>query len=115
MSSPFNPADIREDAWVVIEVTPHYIKSRAHVSGDTYVERTEHIDDDALFEMNQAQRDANDSTRWGTGKVAARIPLNKYFEQGGLAENIKKGNDDHTRWWLNREENRPFRTKRGVI
>jgi len=78
------------------------------------VRRTDHLASEELLEMNQAQRDANDSIPWGEGKVAARIPLPEFFSKG-WSDAAKTGDSDHMKWLLNHSDNAHWRTKRGTI
>jgi hypothetical protein len=43
----------------------------------------------------------------------ARIPLNKLYAE--IVPRMKQGDEEHLKWWLNRDENQPFRTKSGRL
>ena len=57
----------------------------------------------------------NDSIgkRWGDGRVAARIPMNKFYQD--VAPRLKEGDLDFVKWYLNHEKTKPFRTFKGRI
>ena len=45
-------------------------------------------------------------------KVAS-VPLNKFYAD--FAPRLKEGDKDFGKWWLQKDENQPFRTRRGKI
>ena len=115
--------------WEVVEVTPEYRRSMAVHSYDpfgkpVYIERTESLVAPALLEQNAQERNETDGTRWSSGmgsekggnipliKVAS-MPLNVFFAE--IAPRQAAGDRDFLRWFLNRDENAPFRTRRGKI
>lgn len=69
-----------------------------------------------LLKQNRQQYDTDQKfSRKGSeldAKVAS-IPLNKFLND--FAEPLKQGDKDFTKWWLNKDENRPFRTIKGKI
>lgn len=115
--------------WQVVEVTPTYRRSVGHgthpVSGvPIEVMRTEFLEDEPLQALNTEERNARDTKRWSSGAGSekggnvpmvrvARIPLNKLYAD--IAPRMKQGDEEHLRWWLQREENQPFRTKSGRL
>lgn len=101
-------------AWEVFETTPHYRRARLWLDGERYVVRTEYLAEDALLESNRRAYDDSAGKRWGDGQVVARIPLNRFF-QSELAEKVREGDREHLRWWLDRDEARPYRTFKGRI
>lgn len=105
-----------DSAWTPFEVTEDYIRSYAVIDlgGEkTTVARTQYLADDLLQRANTQELNDSDGKRWGDGKVVARVPLNKWFAE--LRDKVKEGDRDHLSWWLNKEENRPFRTFRGRV
>lgn len=122
-------ADCQNVTWQVVEVTPTYRRSvgrGAHpVTGlPIEVMRTEHLQDEAIQALNAEERSARDGKRWSVGAGSdaggnvpmirvARTPLNKFLSD--IAPKMREGDLDHQRWWLNREENTPFRTRSGKL
>lgn len=100
-------------AWEVFEVTPEFRRSRLELEPGKFIIKTEHFADEELVEDNKRLFDESLSQRFGDGKVIARIPLNKFYQD--LAGGVRTGDKDHLKWWLNRDENRPFRTFRGRV
>jgi len=116
-------AQVPESRWRVVERTDTDIVSEAdiEVKGKTVtIRRRQMIGDEELQAINKhlydtsgrfSQRSAGE-----IGTPVANIPLSIVFDpRHGIAENMKKGNRDHLRWWLNREENQPFRSHKGKL
>lgn len=77
----------------------------------SFIIRTEYLAEDTLLEQNRQLLNESDGKSFGDGRVVARVPLNKLYQ-----DFAGRWNDaDFTRWYLNRDENRPFRTFRGKI
>lgn len=122
-------ADCANVRWRVVETTPLYRRSVGHgthpVSGvPIEVMKTEYLADEDLQSLNTEERLSRDAKPWSAGSGSekggnvpmvrvGRIPLNKFFSE--LAPKIKEGDKDHMRWFLNRPENQPFRTKSGKV
>lgn len=122
-------ADCQNVTWEVVEVTPEYRRSVGRgthpISGvPIEVMRTEFLADDELQKLNAEERNARDSKPWSAGAGSekggnvplirvGRIPLNKLFSE--IAPKMREGDKDHLKWWLNRDENQPFRTKSGKL
>lgn len=120
--------DVRNCTWTLEEVTPEYrryVGRGTHpVSGaEIVVRKTEYLAEAALLARNADERNENDSRRWTQGagsdrngvplvKVAS-IPLNKFYAD--FAPHLKEGDKDFGRWWLSKDENQPFRTRRGKV
>lgn len=100
-------------AWEVFQVTPEFRRSRIEMEPGKFIVKTEYFADDELLEDNARLLDESQTQRFGDGKVIARIPLNRFYQD--LASGIKQGDKDHLKWWLNRDENKPFRTFRGRV
>lgn len=75
--------------------------------------KTENIVEESLLAANKQRFDDSHSQRFGDGKVIASVPLNIFYRD--FASRLKEGDDDFTKWWLNHEANRPFRTFRGNV
>lgn len=122
-------ADCQNVAWEVVEITPHYRRSigrgtHPQTGLPIEVQRTEFLADEEIQKLNTEERNSRDSKPWsagaGSGKDGiaplirvGRIPLNKFFSE--ITERMQRGDKDHLRWWLNRDENAPFRTKSGKL
>jgi hypothetical protein len=122
-------ADCQNVTWQVVEVTPTYRRSVGRgthpVTGvPIEVMRTEHLADEAIQALNAEERSSRDSKRWGAGAGSdkggnmpmirvGRIPLNKLFAD--IVPKMKEGDEDHIKWFLNRPENQPFRTRTGKL
>ena len=107
---------IPEHRWTAYEVTDDYIRSYAYIDiNGTQVraERTQYLADDLLVDANAEEYKQSEGKRWGDGRVVARIPLNKWYKE--IVKGVREGDHDHMRWWLNREENKPFRTFKGKV
>lgn len=122
-------ADCQNVTWEVVEVTPTYRRSigrGTHPASGLPIEvmRTEFLADEALQTLNAEERNSRDGKRWSSGSGSekggnvpmirvGRIPLNKLFAE--IAPKMREGDEDHIRWWLNRDQNAPFRTKSGKL
>lgn len=120
-------SEVQNCNWTLIEATPEY---RRYVGTGTHpvsglpieVLKTEYLADEKLQGINQDERNFNDGRRWTQGAGSdkggnmpmvrvGRIPLNKLY-----ADVVPRLADkDHLKWYLNREENQPFRTRRGKL
>ena len=121
--------DCRNCSWELAEITPDYRRWIGHgthpVTGvEITVQKTEFLAEPALVESNAAARNKTDDQRWSTGFGSDKggnmplvrvgsIPLNKFYAE--VVPRLKSGDDDHLKWWLSRDENQPFRTRRGNI
>lgn len=122
-------ADCQNVTWLVVEVTPEYRRSvgrGTHPATGLPIEvmRTEFLADEALQALNAERRNNTDSKRWSSGMGSDKggnmpmvsvgaIPLNKLFSE--IAPKMREGDKDHLKWWLNRDENLPFRTRTGKL
>ena len=70
-------------------------------------------DYEGVLEFNKASYNSVDErTRWGDGKLIARIPLNLFYQ---LKAAGTVDDDAAFRRWLNDSENRFFRTRPGKV
>jgi len=122
-------ADCRNVTWQVVEVTPEYRRSigrGTHSATGLPIEvmKTEFLADEALQTLNAERRNNTASKRWSSGMGSDKggnlpmiqvgaIPLNKLYSD--LVPRMKQGDKDHLKWWLNRPENLPFRTREGKL
>jgi hypothetical protein len=114
---------IDDDAWEFVSADEDWITHKAvlerHADGSVAeVYRRQPRGLAALLEANKARLDESETnkTRFGDGKTVASIPLNVLFDPKiQLAEKIREGDIDHLKWWLNREDARPWRNFRGRV
>lgn len=121
--------DCRNVTWQLVEQTADYRRYVGHgthpaTGAEITVQKTEFLAEPALLGANEQRRNAADGTRWSSGTGSdhggnlpmvhvGSIPLNKFFAD--LAPYLKSGDEDHAKWWLSRDENQPFRTRRGNL
>jgi hypothetical protein len=122
-------ADVQNCSWTVTGQDEFY---RYSVGRGTHpvtgvpieVLKKEFLADAELVSLNTEERNARDSKSWSAGMGSekggnvpmirvGRIPLAKMFSE--LAPKMREGDKDHLRWWLERDENQPFRTKSGSL
>jgi hypothetical protein len=129
LTTKLTEAEVQNCTWTVVEVTPTYRRSvglGTHPATGVPIEvmRTEFLADDALQTLNAEERVSRDAKPWSAGSGSekggnmpmvrvGRIPLNKFFAD--LAPKMREGDKDHLKWWLNRDQNQPFRTKSGKL
>ncbi len=85
------------------------------IDGYTF-RKTENIVENELLALNRESLNDSYGKRFRDdpiGTKVASIPLNVFYRD--FASRLKEGDDDFTRWWLNREQNRPYRTFRGNL
>lgn len=121
--------DCRNVSWQLVEQTPDFRRYVGHgthpVTGvPITVQKTEFLAEAELLRQNEAQRNANEGRSWSSGygsekggnmplvKVAS-TPLNVFFDQ--MAPRLKEGDQDFMKWFLNRDENQMYRTRKGTI
>lgn len=78
-----------------------------------FARKKENLVERDLVDLNQEQYNESLTKRFGDGQSVARIPLNVFYRD--FPKHLKEGDKDFTKWWLNREENRPYRNFRGKI
>ena len=78
--------------------------------------KTENIVEESLLKFNKESLDMSLSQRFkddAMGTKIASIPLNIYYRD--IAPRRKEGDEDFMKWWLNHQNNRPYRTFRGKV
>lgn len=105
--------DIHGGKWELYESTPEFRRWRMEIEPGKFIIRTDYLANDELVADNQDAFNDSIGRRWGDGKVAARIPLNVFYQK--LAPYIRGGDRDHMKWFLNRDEARPWRTFKGRV
>lgn len=121
-------ADVQNCTWTLVEQTDDYRTYIGHgthpVTGaEITVQKREFLAEAALLDSNATQRNDTDNRRWTQGsgsdkngvplvKVAS-VPLNKFYAE--VAPHLKDGDKDFLPWFLERDQNQPFRTRSGKL
>lgn len=129
MTIKLTEADVSNVTWRVVETTPLYRLSLGHgthpVTGIEFtVERKEYLAENALIGLNAERRNNTSGKRWSAGMGSDKggnvpmvhvgsVPMNKFFAE--CADGVRTGDTDHLKWFLNRDENKPFRTRDGAL
>lgn len=86
-----------------------------HVDGYVF-RKTENLVESELLARNRESLNDSYGKRFRDDAVGTRIastPLNIFYRD--IAPRLKEGDKDFMRWWLNHENNRPYRTFRGRV
>lgn len=78
--------------------------------------KTENLVEEALLKFNQESLNMSHGQRFRDDAIGTRIasvPLNIFYRD--LAPRLKDGDKDFEKWFLNHENNRPYRTFRGKV
>jgi hypothetical protein len=112
-----DPSKIRDGGdWKLVEIGPDFRRSRLYLSEDSWIEKTEFIQDEELIALNRQEFDDSLTKRFkddALGTKVASIPLNVFYRD--IAPRLKEGDRDYMKWFLNHENNRPYRTFRGKV
>jgi hypothetical protein len=68
---------------------------------------------DPILEHNKAELNDNAGKRWGEGRIAARVPLDVYFDK--IVPAKKAGDQKYIKKMLNDSDYRDFRTFPGRL
>lgn len=128
MSDPMDPSRIPDDQWTFEGYSSdglrrHYVYWIDKAKGLGF-RKTENLVEADLLAINQYRRNEADGKRWSQGAGSekggnvplvhvASVPLNKFYRE--FAPRLKDGDQDFSKWWLNRDENSVFRTRRGRV
>lgn len=117
MLSQADPSRIPDEAWEYEGTSGdglrvHYIHWVDRERG-IFFRKTENLAEPALLEQNRELLNESQTKRFGDGRVVGRIPMNVFYRD--FASRMKDGDQDFMKWWLNRSENRPYRTFRGTV
>lgn len=117
MSSLPDPARIPDHLWEPDGVSSdglrrHYVYWVDKANGVGF-RKTENIVEQDLLKVNQEKLNDSQGQRFGDGKIIASVPLNVFYRD--FAKRLKEGDDDFTKYWLNHENNRSYRTFRGRV
>ena len=78
--------------------------------------KTENMVEEQLLAQNRESLNDSYGKRFrddAVGTKVASIPLNVFYRD--LAPPLKEGDADYIKWFLNNEQNRPYRTFRGRV
>lgn len=113
----FDPSKIPESAWIFEAVSDDGLTATdiawIDKEAGTYVRRKRNLMEGELLDRNKEALNDSYGKRFGDGVVAARIPLNVFFNT--IAPRLKEGDTDYAKWFLNRDEGNPYRTFRGKV
>jgi hypothetical protein len=117
MTSLPDPSRIPDDLWEfegfsADGLRKHYIYWVDKANGVGF-RKTENMVEDTLLAANKQQYDDSFTQRFGEEQKVASIPLNIFYRD--VAPRLKEGDEDFTKWFLNHENNRPYRTFRGRV
>lgn len=112
-----DPKRIPDDAWEFEGITPDGL-GRTFIfwvdkETGTFIRKKENLVEQEILDFNKHQFDESQTKRFGDGQSVARMPLNVFYRD--FAPRLKEGDKDFTKWWLNHEDNRPYRNFRGKI
>lgn len=117
MPSLPDPSRIPDDQWTFEGVSSdglrrHYVHWIDKANGVGF-RKTENLVEEDLLAQNRERLNDSQGQRFGDGKVVASVPLNVFYRD--FASRLREGDTDFMRWWLNNDENRPYRTFRGKV
>lgn len=120
MPSLPDPARIPDDQWEFESVSSdglrrHYVYWVDKANGVGF-RKTENIVEDSLLAQNRESLNDSYGKRFrddAVGTKVASIPLNIFYRD--FSKRLKDGDSDFVKWWLNHEQNRPYRTFRGRV
>jgi hypothetical protein len=117
MLSQADPSRIPDDQWEYEGQSSdglrvHYIHWVDRERG-IFFRKTENLAEPALLEQNKRLLEESQTRRFGDGKVVGRVPLNVFYRD--VAPRLKDGDEDFMKWFLNHDNNRPYRTFRGRV
>lgn len=91
----------------------HYIHWVDRENGVAF-RKTENVVEERLLKFNQESLNMSHGQRFRDEPMGTKIastPLNIFYRD--IAPRLKDGDTDFMKWWLNHENNRPYRTFRG--
>jgi hypothetical protein len=120
MTSLPDPSRIPDHAWEYEGTSSdglrrHYVHWIDKAKGLGF-RKTENVVEDELLKFNKESLDMSQGQRFSDdviGTKMASIPLNIFYRD--LAPRLKEGDKDFVKWFLNHEDNRPYRTFRGRV
>jgi hypothetical protein len=120
MTSLPDPSKIPDHLWEFDGVSQdgfrrHYVHWIDREKGLGF-RKTENLAEEALLASNQESLNDSYGKRFADtaiGTKMASIPLNVFYRD--FAARMKEGDSDFIKYWLNHEQNRPYRTFRGKV
>ena len=120
MTSLPDPSRIPDDQWTFDGVSQdglrrYYVHWVDKAKGLGF-RKTENMVEEELLKFNKESLDNSYGKRFkddAIGTKMASIPLNIFYRD--LAPRLKEGDSDYVKWFLNNEQNRPYRTFRGKV
>lgn len=120
MTSLPDPSRIPDDQWIFDGLSQdglrrHYVHWIDKENGLGF-RKTENVVEDELLALNKESLNASHGKRFSDdaiGTKMASIPLNVFYRD--FAARLKEGDTDFVKWWLNNDQNRPYRTFRGMV
>jgi hypothetical protein len=120
MPSQADPSRIPDDQWEYEGQSSdglrvHYIHWVDRERG-IFFRKTENLVEESLLKFNAESLNMSQGKRFNDepmGTRVASIPLNIFYRD--IAPRAKDGDQDFMKWFLNRSENRPYRTFRGKV
>lgn len=120
MTSLPDPSRIPDDQWEFESVSSdglrrHYVYWVDKANGVGF-RKTENVVEDQLLAHNRESLNDSYGKRFkddAIGTKMASIPLNIFYRD--FAKRLKDGDSDFVKWWLNNDQNRPYRTFRGRV
>lgn len=120
MQSLPDPARIPDHLWEFEKLSEdglrrHYVYWIDKASGLGF-RKTENLVEEELIARNQDDLNDSHGKRFRDDAVGTRmasVPLNVFYRD--IAPRMKEGDADFMKWWLNHQNNRPYRTFRGRV
>jgi hypothetical protein len=120
MTSLPDPARIPDHLWEFEKFSDdglrrHYVYWIDKAKGLGF-RKTENLVEEELIARNQEDLKDSYGKRFKDDAVGTRmasVPLNVFYRD--LAPRLKEGDSDYVKWFLNNEQNRPYRTFRGKV
>jgi hypothetical protein len=120
MPSLPDPSRIPDEAWEFEKMSDdglrrHYVYWIDKDKGLGF-RKTENLVEEELIARNQEDLKDSYGKRFRDDAVGTRmasIPLNVFYRD--LAPRLKDGDSDYVKWFLNHDQNRPYRTFRGKV
>lgn len=116
---PTNSEDfstIPDGAWTLFEQDETTRRYFCKIDDKRTVVKTEFIADERLVALNKHEFEESLTKRFGDNPKVASVPLNVFYDpKTQIVEKLQQGDKDHIKWFLNRDENRMWRSFRGKI
>jgi hypothetical protein len=120
MTSLPDPSRIPDSAWEFESMSSdglrrHYVHWIDKEKGLGF-RKTENVVEAELLEQNRVAFNESATQRFRDDPLGTKIastPLNIFYRD--IAPRLQQGDDDFLKWWLNHDQNRPYRTFRGRV